>query len=166
MSGFEIAGIVLGGFPILLEGTKVLRGRYKDLGTWWQFEREFESFVSAVEREHIAFSQILEILLEPIANLAREKRDMLLSNPQSRRWFDSDVQWELRQRIQPRYHEWFMRQLGAVKDALDKVHLLLPIGKVRRLFREHYTYFVDEGLTHRVRHITWMAEGLKARCFG
>ncbi|KAK7422734.1 hypothetical protein QQZ08_009358 [Neonectria magnoliae] len=33
---------------------------------WWRFKTKFDNFISAVEREYIAFSQIIEILLAPL----------------------------------------------------------------------------------------------------
>jgi hypothetical protein len=40
MSGFEIAGIVLGGFPILYEAAKTAKSRYKDLKWWWRISHK------------------------------------------------------------------------------------------------------------------------------
>lgn len=130
MSGFEIAGIVLGGFPILYEASKVLRSRYEDTKSWWRFEREFGDFIAAVEREHIAFKQALEILLEPIVGLSEHELSTLQSEPQSQLWFDSRIQAELRSRVQAKYYSWFMRQLIDLNVALQELHSLLPIGKV------------------------------------
>jgi hypothetical protein len=131
MSGFEIAGIVLAAFPILQDAAKGLRSRYKDVKTWWRFEREFEDFFSAIEREHIAFSQILEILLDPIVSLSDEKRETLQNDPRSRLWSDPQLQVELRHRVQRKYYDWFMRQMWDINDSLEKLHGLLPINKVR-----------------------------------
>jgi hypothetical protein len=131
MSGFEVAGLVLGGFPIVLGAAKAMQGRYANAKTWWRFEREFEDLIFAVEREHIAFSQILEILLDPIAGLSSEECETLQLNPSSLLWFEPRVQSELRQRVQAKYFGWFMRQLREIRDALDGLHDLLPIGKVR-----------------------------------
>jgi hypothetical protein len=130
MSGFEIAGVVLGAFPILCDAFKDLRDRYKDVQTWWQFEREFEDFVSDVWREYIAFSQMIDILVEPLVNLTDEEREMLQSNPQSVLWAAPHVQTELEQRIHAKYYKWFRTQLMDINNNINALHGLLPIGKV------------------------------------
>ncbi|KAJ4205896.1 hypothetical protein NW759_014373 [Fusarium solani] len=80
MSGFEIAGIVLGGFPILYEAAKTAKSRYKDLKWWWRFETEFEDFISVVDREFISFSLNQEILLSPL-DILNSERDILQNDP-------------------------------------------------------------------------------------
>ncbi|KAK7418604.1 hypothetical protein QQZ08_011188 [Neonectria magnoliae] len=69
MSGFEVAGIVLGAFPILVESCEDLRSAFRSLKSWWRFENDFDNFV-------------------------------------------------------------FVEQLAGINSAVDKLHNLLPIGKV------------------------------------
>lgn len=66
MSGFEIAGIVLGAFLLLFDSCKDLRSAFRSLKSWWRFETDFDNFVAAIQREQIAFSQNLEILIDPL----------------------------------------------------------------------------------------------------
>ncbi|KAF4448824.1 hypothetical protein F53441_7816 [Fusarium austroafricanum] len=63
MSGFEVAGIVLGAFPILYETAKDLNTRYRDLKSWWQFEVEFEDFVSAIDQTFPWHDPQIQVLL-------------------------------------------------------------------------------------------------------
>jgi hypothetical protein len=51
MSGFEIAGLALGAFPLLLDAAKGLRSRYKDARAWWQYERILEDFITSLEED-------------------------------------------------------------------------------------------------------------------
>ncbi|KAK3312891.1 hypothetical protein B0H66DRAFT_382704 [Apodospora peruviana] len=126
MSGFEIAGVVLGAFPIFCEAASGLRGAFSDLKTWWQFEIEFEDLVSAIEREHIAFSQNLEILLSllPIDDAVKER---LLEGRDRALWLRPDIQAELRSAIQSRYYSWFVKEMESIRSALDGLHRLLCI---------------------------------------
>lgn len=129
MSGFEIAGIVLGAFPILYDAAKDLNARYRDLKSWWQFELQFENFVSAVDREFVAFTQNQEILLVPL-NLPDAELEVLLNDPDTLLWHEPRIQALLRKRLQSRYYTWYMQQLKDINDAISKLLDLLPADKV------------------------------------
>ena len=133
MSGFEIAGVVLGLFPIVCDTAKDLRGVFQDAQSWWRFEREFEDFVLEIEKQQIAYSQILEILFDPLHQLSSTEREALESNPNSPLWFDLRIQAVLKDRIRQKYMGWFMRQLDHINDALKDLLSLLPLEKVRPL---------------------------------
>lgn len=126
MSGFEIAGLVLGAFPIFCEAVSGLRGVFSDLKTWWRFETEFEDLVSAIEREHIAFSQNIEIFLA-LLPIDDEIKERLLDGQDRDLWFRPDIQAELRRAIQPRYYTWFVREMDSIRIALDELHRRLWI---------------------------------------
>ncbi|RFN48580.1 protein prib [Fusarium flagelliforme] len=133
MSGFEIAGVVLGLFPIVCDTAKDLSGVFRDAQSWWRFEREFEDFILEIEKQQIAFSQILEILFDPLHQLSLTEREALESQPNSPLWFDLRIQAVLRDRIRQKYLGWFMRQLGDINDALKELLGLLPIEKAYHL---------------------------------
>lgn len=130
MSGIEIAGLVLGAFPILCESARTLRGVFGDLGSWWRFKHEFEDFIAHLETEHVAFSQMIDILLEPLDAISDDDREALRTDSNSPLWFDLHVQKELGYRVQPKYLDPFMRQLQGINDVLNELHSMLPINKV------------------------------------
>lgn len=132
MSGIEIAGLVLGTYPVLLSTAKDLREVFKDVKTWWRFEREFENFLSDVETEHIKYSLSLQILLEDL-DISEEEKETLQVSYIASGWHDVQTQAKLRRRIQERYYDWFMRQLAAMNKALEDLQRLLPVEKVRLL---------------------------------
>jgi len=130
MSGFEIAGLVLGAFPLLLEAAKELRGVFRDVRTWWKFEREFEDLISSVEREQIAFSLNLDILLARL-DISEEEREAMQFDPNSVLWHSSRIQTKLERRINAWYFPWFMKELKDIEDSLEELCDILAIGKVR-----------------------------------
>jgi len=83
MSGFEVAGLALGAFPLLLEAAKGLQGRYKDAQAWWQYERMLEDFITSLEEEQIKFDQILEILIDLLVDLTSNQQERLRRDPSS-----------------------------------------------------------------------------------
>ncbi|RBR24358.1 uncharacterized protein FIESC28_02848 [Fusarium coffeatum] len=133
MSGFEIAGVVLGLFPIVCDTAKDLRGVFHDAQSWWRFEREFEDFILEIEKQQIAYSPILEILFDPLHQLSLTDREALESNPNSPLWYDLRIQAVLKDRICQKYTGWFMTQLGDINDALKELLGLLPIEKAYHL---------------------------------
>lgn len=128
MTGFEIAGIALGIFPVLYETGKDIRERYKHLKEWWKFESAFTSFLQAIETEHIAFSQNLELLLAPL-DISLEEKRVLEEDCKSPFWHDPSIQVKLRERIQNRYYSWYMVQLKDINDALQELRSFLPVEK-------------------------------------
>lgn len=136
MSGFEVAGLVLGAFPILYDAAKDARGRYRDLKWWWRFETEFEDFISAIDREFIAFSQNQEILLSPL-DISSWERDVLQNDPKTLLWHEPHIQTQLRKRLQNRYYTWYMEQLHEMNKAISELITMLPTGKVRSLKVSH-----------------------------
>ncbi|KAI0529959.1 hypothetical protein GGR58DRAFT_525596 [Xylaria digitata] len=104
MSGFEIAGIVLGAYPILYDAAKDMRGVLKKSKFRRLFEREVVDFIAGAHKELIEFSQILEYLLDPLD-----------PTPDQRRARQDE------KRIQEKYHVRFMEQLVEMNTALDKL---------------------------------------------
>ncbi|KAL0937805.1 uncharacterized protein CTRU02_207536 [Colletotrichum truncatum] len=132
MSGFEIAGVVLGGFPILCDAAKDLKGILKKAKSWWQFEAAFDNFTSAIETQEVAYSQVLQRLLGPL-DISDSEYESLLRNPQSTLWHDASVQYGLRQRLLGSEHRWFMSNLGDLNEAIVDLQKLLPLDQLYHL---------------------------------
>jgi hypothetical protein len=130
MSGFEVAGIVLGAFPIALEGFRGLRSYLQFAKIWWEYEAELEDFIYSLENESMSYSQNLEILLAPLA--LSEVREQALMQGDLKSWNDPAFRHELKHRIGDLYYEGLAKRLQDIKLALDEAYSLLPIkdGKV------------------------------------
>ncbi|WQF83322.1 hypothetical protein CDEST_08336 [Colletotrichum destructivum] len=132
MSGFEIAGVVLGAFPILCDTAKDLGTVFKKTKWWWQFETSFENFVSTIATQEIAYILVLERLLGPL-DITEAEYDSLLGDPKSNLWHESHIQEELRQCLPHSKYTWFMWNLSDLNTAIEELQKLLPIDKVHRL---------------------------------
>lgn len=130
MSGFEIAGVVLGAFPILCDTAKDLGTVFKKTKWWWQFETSFENFVSTIATQEIAYILVLERLLGPL-DITDAEYDSLLGDPKSSLWHESHIQEELRQCLPHSKYVWFMWNLSDLNTAIEELQKLLPIDKVR-----------------------------------
>ncbi|RSM11726.1 hypothetical protein CEP52_002885 [Fusarium oligoseptatum] len=128
MSGFEIAGIVLGGFPILIEAAQPLSRYFQGAERWWHFKRDFMTLISTIEDESIAYSQNLELLLTPV-DIDPEVKASLQEGSGSRLWYDPEIQAKLRGRIKIQYMSWFLRQLIEMRETLSEILGMLFIKK-------------------------------------
>lgn len=129
MSGFEIAGVVLGTFPLLCDSAKEVASFLRKTKSWWQFETTFETFVSTLSTQEAAYTLVLKRLLDPM-DISDSEYLSLLRSPQCDLWHELHVQDGLRQRLSSEYR-WFMWNLADLNQAVLGLQELLPIGKVR-----------------------------------
>jgi hypothetical protein len=66
MSGFEVAGVVLGGFPILISALEHWHHGAKLLKNWWQFRREYRRSLDDINYHKLAFERNLQECLLPL----------------------------------------------------------------------------------------------------
>lgn len=131
MSGFEIAGVVLGLFPIVCDAAKDLRGVAKDAQSWWQFQTSFDDFIARLYTERVYFDQAIVALLDPLQELSNQDLEALRYNTNPSLWHDLRIQAMLANRIDPSHLSWFMRQLKDIIDALKELSNMLPFERVR-----------------------------------
>ncbi|KZL84295.1 hypothetical protein CI238_11149 [Colletotrichum incanum] len=136
MSGFEIAGVVLGAFPILCDTAKDLGTVFKKTKSWWQFETSFENFVSTIATQEIAYIQVLERLLDPL-DITDGDYESLLRDPRSSLWHEHHIQEELRQclpqnnelyRLQTSFSDEKDRLLKRITEINDDLHQFFDRG--------------------------------------
>ncbi|KAK2045202.1 hypothetical protein LZ31DRAFT_584181 [Colletotrichum somersetense] len=129
MSGFEIAGVVLGAFPILYDTARDLGTVFKRTKSWWRFETSFEEFVSTIATQEVAYIQVLERLFDTL-DITDGEYHALLEDPSSTLWHQPHIQEELRRCLSQNKFTWFMSNLSNLNAAIEGLHNLLPIGKV------------------------------------
>ncbi|KAF9869510.1 hypothetical protein CkaCkLH20_12995 [Colletotrichum karsti] len=161
MSGFEIAGLVLGTFPILCDAAKDLSGVLKKARSWWRFEATFEAFSSAIETQEVAYTQVLKRLLDPLV-IPDDEYDSLLRDPMSPLWYETRIQEGLRQRLSSE-HRYFMRNLSDLNEAILELQKLLPLDMLyhldsnsleSELFRLHTSFSSEKDRQlHRITNI-------------
>ncbi|KAK1596934.1 uncharacterized protein LY79DRAFT_677078 [Colletotrichum navitas] len=132
MSGLEIAGVVLGAFPVLCDTAKDLGTVFNKTKSWWQFETSFENFVSTIATQEIAYIQVLERLLDPL-DITDGDYDGLLRNPRSTLWHEPHIQEELRHRLPQNKFTWFMCNLAQVYY-LDSTNLESELYRLQTSF--------------------------------
>ncbi|KAK3991453.1 hypothetical protein QBC44DRAFT_392949 [Cladorrhinum sp. PSN332] len=67
MSGFEIAGVVLGAFPILISALEGYRDVARRVGLWYNIRQEYQKCRNEVNAQRVAFIGNLRRLLLPLS---------------------------------------------------------------------------------------------------
>lgn len=85
MSGFEIVGVVLGGFPLLVSAAEHYGEGFEPLKKWWRFRTDFIDFIDTVDIQKQAFDLFLEHFLVA-AEVPFEEIQHLLTDPDYKGW--------------------------------------------------------------------------------
>ena len=130
MSGFEIAGIVLGAFPIAISALERIPQAAKLLDSWHNVRREYEQCRFEVRNQHIFYIQNLKQLLLPLAVEDDETIQHLIDDPDHPLWKEEKFARDLEDRLQDSFTayletvEWMQqvmqeinRELGANNDS-------------------------------------------------
>lgn len=100
MSGLEVAGVVLGAFPLLISGIESWRDVAKIGGFFWQIRKEFTKCRRDIQFHEIQYKKNLQELLLPLISDVDEVAK-LIADPGGRKWCDRTLQ----ERLEGRLHE-------------------------------------------------------------
>lgn len=131
MSGFEIAGIVLGAFPIALELLDRYREVAKRMGLWRHIGKHHNHCKTKLAIQRLQYSHHLKKLLLPIEDMDKQIIKQLMDNPKGNSWKEGTTADQLRKRLGASYGpyisimEMFDESLTNIRDqlALDMAEL-------------------------------------------
>ncbi|RSL97551.1 hypothetical protein CEP52_010848 [Fusarium oligoseptatum] len=125
MSGIEVAGLVLGAFPIILNCLDYYQKGFKPLEEWWNFRVHFIEFIDDVRHEMMKYNQNLICLLDPI--IADNDRLLnLVNNPNDPFWQDKAFEVHLKERLSNQTDRVFSI-LQNMHSLMEKLNKLLQI---------------------------------------
>ena len=85
MSGIEVAGLILGAFPLLISALEKNEEAKQAFRDWWKIRKPYESCLGFVQTEHDIFRMNIRKLLEPLLpDTAR--LDELFADPYGKEW--------------------------------------------------------------------------------
>lgn len=131
MSGFEIAGIVLGGLPIVIKAIKGHKKGFEPLEKWYRYKHDFRSFLNDVDIEKRMFEGLCDRLLN-YCPLSSQQRSVLLAGEDIEAWHQNDVEKDLR--LKPgKSYDACQFLLNAMNDDLERLQEMLSLkdGSVR-----------------------------------
>jgi hypothetical protein len=129
MSGFEIAGVVLGAFPILLTALEHYREVARTAGLWYNIRQEHQKCKNEVNAQRVAFIGNLKRLLLPL-DIDDTSISHLLAAPGGNGWKDAGIARQLQHHLLDSY-EVFMETIESMRDAAEKLKKEMAADKHR-----------------------------------
>jgi hypothetical protein len=127
MSGLEIAGLVIGAFPLVL---KVLE-KYQEVGRafnfWWEIRREFGKCRRDIIFHQLMFRANLKQLLLPLA-IDDDTIERMLESPGGKAWSDQQILLQLKSRLSDSY-ELYIDIVEAMERTMKDVENELALDK-------------------------------------
>ncbi|KAJ0109406.1 hypothetical protein J7T55_000331 [Diaporthe amygdali] len=124
MSGLEVAGLVLGAFPVALE----ILDKYKEVarrfGFWYKIAAEHRNCDSQLKFHRFVYIDNLKKLLLPLAGLDDTHIDELLQDPGGKAWSEARTAEQLKQRLGDS-HEIYMQFMNEFQEWLHAIRTKL-----------------------------------------
>lgn len=131
MSGLEIAGLVLGAFPIALEVLDKYKEAARRFGFWLRIAAEYQKCDSKLQFQRLLYINNLRHLLLPMAMLDDAGIEELLSDPGGHAWKRHETTSMLKQRLGSSY-ELYLQCMVDLKEALGAMNHELALEPDQR----------------------------------
>lgn len=121
MSGLEVAGVVLGAFPLIVSGLEHWRDVAKVGGFFWRVRKEYTKCQRDVQFYEIVYRRNLKELLLPIV-LDADQVGVLVADPNGEGWSSEVLQERLEERLQESYRVYkeTITEMNEVAEELKK----------------------------------------------
>lgn len=160
MSGFEVVGVLLGVFPLIISSLEHYGEGLRAIERWRQFDRELRSLLRVLGNEQDIFLNTLEELLSGV--IGPEEVQKVMTHPQ--RLCDPILRAKVQRRLQRSQHS-YLETVRSMAEALEEVRQRLGMGsdgQVRTLVLAlHFatsqslcreTCGTLNGMLHKARH--------------
>lgn len=117
MSGIEVAGLVLGGFPILISALEKWKDGAQVLQDWWQIKREYRRCVHDIEYQSLSFERNLEECLLPLITDG-DQLAILIADAGGDSWKAPELEERLKKRLSDRAYRSYLATIGDMKDTM------------------------------------------------
>ena len=158
MSGIEIAGLLLGSFPLLISALEHYRETAEVLEDWWQIKKEYKKCKNEIKVQELAFENNLERFLLPLV-VDDDEIYSLIAEPGGSKWKNQALEDKLRSRL-PKSYDLFLDTIKDIRGTMDG--LKDELGVSREAFQkglEPQDEKVRSSLS--LRTIFWLREELE-----
>lgn len=148
MSGIEIAGLVLGCLPLLIQGTfdfscsrKGLANSYTGIESYnegldpiksfMRWDKELPQCIRKLRNQHVHYSQTIRILLEPITADV-ELAEMMTDPGSLQLWKDKEMALKLQERLQESYHA-YQGTIGDIERITKQIASKLDLDRANQV---------------------------------
>lgn len=131
MSGIEVAGLVLAGFPLLISAAEHYRKGFEPLVKWKRFRADFIQFIDAVDIQKQLFNLTLECFLRS-ADVDENELQLFMEDPSYEGWGRPLLLERLSLRLGPSV-DVFLSAINTMNGLMLELQSLLLIkdGEVR-----------------------------------
>jgi hypothetical protein len=123
MSGFEVAGVVLGGFPLLIGAAKKWMEGVEALVEWKKFRPRFISFIGAIDVENTIFrNTLLNVMITATASMSMDVDYLEWKNPDISKALENP---EIAQALTLHLgdaHAGFIRTITTIQCTIEALH--------------------------------------------
>jgi hypothetical protein len=140
MSGFEVAGIVLGALPLIIFALENLRDGASRLGRLVNFNAEYHKLWGEVEDEELMYRLQLKKLLKPLVRddvLANDDLEALLLDPCADSWREPDLEKALKARLGEAYGRYLANVRDIQRLAWDMLQPLVQSSTFQQRIDHH-----------------------------
>ncbi|KAF1957487.1 hypothetical protein CC80DRAFT_503816 [Byssothecium circinans] len=131
MSGVEVAGLVLGCLPIIIQAIESYNEGLDPMKSFLRWERELPALIRKLRNQHVHYSQTLRILLEPITT-EFELAEMLSGERQL--WKEKDMELKLQDKLQDSYNA-YQSTITDIERITRKIASKLDLERATELSR-------------------------------
>jgi hypothetical protein len=139
MSGVEVAGLLLGAFPLMISALEHYRASAEVLQGWWSIKTEYRKCMRDLKFHKLNFENALEEFLLPL--IADEKTlQAMLEKPGGELWKDPSLEAILRQRM-PKMYSSYLDTIEAMQETLEELEGALGMSRShfqQRVVREEF----------------------------
>ena len=132
MSGIEVAGLLLGAFPLLISALEHYRQGAEVLEDWWHIRKEYNKCKNEIKVQELAFEDNLERFLLPLI-VDDHEIAALIAEPGGIKWKDTKLEDKLKRRL-PKSYDLFLDTIYDIKSTMDDLNEELGLG--REAFQE------------------------------
>lgn len=148
MSGVEVAGLVLGAFPLVISAMDHFEDTKKVTSTWWRIKRAHKRDVGRVKDCQLKFKLNLKELLLPMVldgTVTTGDYERLLANPGGEGWKEEHVDSALAERL-AECHERYVEILQEMVDSMARLSKAFRVGDAS--FQDRLRHRGDVSLLH------------------
>lgn len=135
MSGFEVAGLVLGAFPLAIE----ILGRYTEVKRrfriWYDIKGELNHCIFELQYQQHVYENNLRALLLPLVGLDDADIDKLLQDAGGQSWTEASNADALKTRL-GNSHELYMQCMSQFQECFKALHQKWPFNPTEQIPQE------------------------------
>ncbi|KAJ0338706.1 hypothetical protein COL922a_005296 [Colletotrichum nupharicola] len=97
MSGFEVAGVVLGTIPLLISALEHYKEGISTIRAWRNYDRELRSLIRNLQTERVRFQDVCEKLL--VGLVSQCQIESMVDDPFGPAWQEEKVRTKIEARL-------------------------------------------------------------------